>query len=162
MLAAAKHVEDRCDAVDLNLGCPQGIAKKGNYGSYLLKNGDLIVAMVRTLHENLAVPVTVKIRCLDTEEATLKLAKRIEEAGASILTVHGRTKEQKKEQIGPCNWTIIRKIKQSLSIPVFANGGIETFSDVRSCLEFTGADGVMSSEAVLEYAALYSGLELKD
>ena len=67
LLAAAKYVENDCDAVDINLGCPQGIAKKGNYGSYLLEKKDLIVSMVRKLKAELAVPVTCKIRCLPTE-----------------------------------------------------------------------------------------------
>ena len=68
LLAAAKLVENDCDAVDINLGCPQGIAKKGNYGSFLLEKKELIVSMVSKLHAELAVPVTCKIRCLPTEE----------------------------------------------------------------------------------------------
>lgn len=70
-------MENDCDAVDINLGCPQGIAKKGNYGSYLLEKKDLIVAMVSKLHKELKVPVTCKIRCLKTESQTLELAKAI-------------------------------------------------------------------------------------
>ena len=67
--------------------------------------------MVRTLKENLKIPVTCKIRCLDTEEKTIDLARKIEEAGASVLTVHGRTKEHKKSYAGPVNFNIIKKIK---------------------------------------------------
>ena len=89
LLAATKYVDTQVDAVDINLGCPQGIAKKGNYGSFLLTNPDLIVRMVKTLHENLACPVTCKIRCLPNEDDTIALCKRIEEAGCSMLTVHG-------------------------------------------------------------------------
>jgi tRNA-dihydrouridine synthase len=57
--------------------------------------------------------------------------------------------------MGPCNWEIIRKIKQTLSIPVIANGGIATYDDCIKCLEYTGCDGVMSSESILEYPALF-------
>lgn len=89
-------VEDHCDAVDINLGCPQGIARKGNYGSFLLEKPDIIVAMVTKLKKHLKVPVTCKIRCLPNEADTLALAKKIEDAGASLLTVHGRTKEHNK------------------------------------------------------------------
>ena len=77
LLAAAKFVENDCDAVDINLGCPQGIAKKGNYGSFLLEKKDLIVSMVRKLKAELKVPVTCKIRCLPTEDQTLDLAMAI-------------------------------------------------------------------------------------
>lgn len=96
LLKAAKYVEEHCDAVDINLGCPQGIARKGNYGSFLLEKTDLITSMIRTLKANLKVPVTCKIRCLPTEAQTLNLAKEIEKAGASLLTVHGRTRDHNK------------------------------------------------------------------
>lgn len=96
LLRAARYVEDHCDAVDINLGCPQGIARKGNYGSFLLEKTEVILSMVRKLKANLKVPVTCKIRCLPKEEDTLSLALKIQEAGASLLTVHGRTREHNK------------------------------------------------------------------
>ena len=123
-------MENDCDAVDINLGCPQGIAKKGHYGSFLLEETDLIVSMVTKLKENLKVPVTCKIRCLPKEEDTLALARAIEKAGASLLTVHGRTRDHNKQTVGPANWAIIRRIKQELSIPVICNGGISTCDDI--------------------------------
>lgn len=72
-----------------------------------------------------------------------------------MLVVHGRTRDQKKNDIREANWTIIKEIKETLSIPVVANGGIVTYDDVIRCLEYTGCDGVMSSEAILEYPALF-------
>jgi len=66
-----------------------------------------------------------------------------------LLTVHGRTKEQNKDKVGSCDWEMIRKIKESLNIPVVANGGVYTFPDVNKCLAETNADGVMSAEALL-------------
>ncbi len=114
LLQAAKFVENDCDAVDINLGCPQGIARKGNYGSFLLEKKDLIVAMVSKLHNELKVPVTCKIRCLKTEKQTLELAQAIQDAGASLLTVHGRLKEHNKHRVGTCNYAIIKKIKETL------------------------------------------------
>ena len=156
LLAAAKFVEDDCDAVDINLGCPQGIARKGNYGSFLLEKKDIIVAMVRKLKAELKVPVTCKIRCLPDEQRTIELAKAIEEAGASLLTVHGRCKEHNKHLMGTVNYDIIRKIKEVLKIPVIVNGGIGTnFAEAERAIEMTGCDGVMSSEGILEYPALY-------
>jgi len=154
-------VEDRCDAVDINLGCPQGIARKGHYGSFLLGEPELIGRMVEKLAKNLKVPVTCKIRILPKEEDTMHLVRTIVNAGCSLLTVHGRTKEQNKQKVGKCDWDMIRKIKQSVDIPVFANGGIYNYEDAMKCLEYTGVDGVMSSESLLENPALFSG-EVKD
>ena len=85
----------------------------------------------------------------------MQLVRRIEAAGASMVTVHGRLKEHNKERIVAANYDIIKRVKQTLKIPVIVNGGISTFKDVLSSLELTGCDGVMSSEAILEYPALY-------
>jgi tRNA-dihydrouridine synthase 1 len=79
------------------------------------------------------------------------------ESGCSLLTVHGRTKEQNKDKVGSCDWKIIKKIKESINIPVVANGGIHTFEDAEQCIKQTGVDGVMSAEALLENPALFSG-----
>lgn len=91
----------------------------------------------------------------------MKLVQAIEKAGCAILTVHGRTKEQNKQRVGKCDWNMIKKIKSTLKIPVFANGGIYTYEDAIKCLKFTGADAVMSSEALLENPGLFSG-QLQD
>jgi len=161
LLKAAQMVEDQCDAVDINFGCPQGIARKGHYGSFLLSEPELVGRLVEKLAKNLKVPVTCKIRILPKEEDTMHLVKTIVNAGCSLLTVHGRTKEQNKQKVGKCDWDMIRKIKQSVNIPVFANGGVYNYEDAIKCLEYTGADGVMSSESLLENPALFSG-EVKD
>lgn len=81
----------------------------------------------------------------------------MEKAGISALTVHGRTKEEKKEFQGTCNWALIKRIKEELSIPVIANGGIYNWEDVERCFEETNCDAVMSAEGLLEYPALFSG-----
>jgi tRNA-dihydrouridine synthase 1 len=96
LLKAAKYVENDCDAVDINFGCPQGIAKKGNYGSFLLEKTELIRSLVSTLNQNLKVPVTCKMRCLPNEADTLALAKVMESAGCAMLVVHGRTRKHNK------------------------------------------------------------------
>jgi len=159
LLTSAKAVADRCDAVDINLGCPQGIAKRGHYGAYLLEETKLLADMVSLLHAELDVPVTCKIRVLPTEKATLDLCLMLQNSGCSILTVHGRTRDMIKQKIGPCDFDIIRKIKETLDIPVVANGGIETLADVKRVLEITGCDGVMVSEGILGNPAIFSGLD---
>jgi tRNA-dihydrouridine synthase 1 len=150
-LKAAKHVAPFCDAVDLNLGCPQGIAKRGKYGAFLQEDPSLIARMIRKCHEELEVPVTAKMRVLETKEKTLAYAKTILDAGASIITVHGRRREQKGHNTGLADWTMIRHLRESLpkDTVIFANGNILQHEDIEACLEATGADGVMSAEGNL-------------
>ena len=150
-LNAAKYVAPFCDAVDLNLGCPQGIARKGKYGAFLQEDQELIYRLVNRLHRELPVPVTAKIRILDTREATLAYARRVLDAGASILTVHGRRREQKGHNTGLADWGVLRWLRGQLGeeVVLFANGNILQRGDVERCLEETGADGVMSAEGNL-------------
>ncbi|CAM9673691.1 unnamed protein product [Discosporangium mesarthrocarpum] len=155
LVRAAQYVEGRVDAVDLNLGCPQKIARKGNYGAFLLPRQELCERIISTMSRELSVPVTVKIRCLEKDEDTLLLGRRLEAAGAAMLTVHGRTVHQAKTRQGQARWNTIRLVKEELSIPVVANGGVETRADAARALEETGADAVMSSEALLEDPSLF-------
>ncbi|PVH99663.1 FMN-linked oxidoreductase [Periconia macrospinosa] len=151
LLNAAKHVAPFCDAVDLNLGCPQGIAKRGNYGAFLQEDWGLISSMIKRLDKELDVPVTAKMRVLETREKTLEYAKMILNAGASILTVHGRRREQKGHNTGLADWTMIRYLRENLPAEtvLFANGNILQHEDIEKCLTETGADGVMSAEGNL-------------
>lgn len=165
LLKAAKFVEHQVDAVDINLGCPQGIAKRGHYGSFLLTEYQLLHDMVSTLHQHLSIPVTVKIRGLPAGksgpgfdlEATIALVRMLEQAGAALITIHGRTRHQLKDKVGACDFDLIRLVKQNAHVPVFANGGIYDMADVERCLAHTGVDGVMSSEALLCNPSIFSG-----
>lgn len=159
MLAAAEVVQDSCDGVDINLGCPQGIAKRGHYGAFLLEERDLVVEIVSLLSSKLKVPVTCKIRLLQSDDlaSTLELSKAVVDAGASMLTVHGRTRHMKGQFVGACDWDAIRMVREAVGnrVPVIANGGVETPHDVERCLAATAADGVMVSEASLANPAIF-------
>jgi tRNA-dihydrouridine synthase 1 len=158
LLEAAKRAAPYCDAVDLNLGCPQGIAKKGHYGAFLQEDWDLISRLIGKLHKELFIPVTAKIRILETRENTLEYAKMVLSAGASILTVHGRRREQKGHNTGVADWSVIRYLRENLpqDTVIFANGNILQHGDLQKCLEATGADGVMSAEGNLHDPSIFA------
>ncbi|KAJ5994817.1 tRNA-dihydrouridine(16/17) synthase [Penicillium waksmanii] len=157
-LEAAKHVAPFCDAVDLNLGCPQGIARKGHYGAFLQEDWDLIYKLINKLSTELSVPITAKFRIQETKEKTLEYAKMILSAGANIITVHGRRREQKGHETGLADWSYIRYLRDNLpsETVIFANGNILSNDDIERCLEATGADGVMSAEGNLSDPTVFS------
>ncbi|KAK7331032.1 hypothetical protein VNO77_25241 [Canavalia gladiata] len=157
LLEAARKVEPYCDYVDINFGCPQRIAKRGNYGAFLMDNLPLVKSLVEKLAVNLQVPVSCKIRLFPNLEDTLKYARMLEEAGCMLLAVHGRTRDEKDGKKFRADWKAIRAVKNAVRIPVLANGNIRHMDDVRDCLEETGVEGVLSAETLLENPALFAG-----
>ncbi|MEQ8463445.1 tRNA dihydrouridine synthase DusB [Coleofasciculus sp. E1-EBD-02] len=157
--AAQKAVAEGADTVDINMGCPVNkITKKGG-GSSLLREPETAAAIVRAVVEAVSVPVTVKTRIgwSDDEINILDFAKRMEDAGAQMLTLHARTRVQGYK--GEAKWEWIGKVKQILSIPVIANGDIFSVESALKCLEQTGADGVMCSRGTLGYPFLVGEID---
>ncbi|NET55025.1 MAG: tRNA dihydrouridine synthase DusB [Symploca sp. SIO2E6] len=157
--AAQKAVAEGADTVDINMGCPVNkITKKGG-GSSLLRQPEIAEAIVRTVVEAVRVPVTVKTRIgwNDDEINILEFAQRLEDAGAQMLTLHGRTRAQGYN--GSARWEWIGRVKEILSIPVIANGDIFSVEAALKCLEETGADGVMCSRGTLGYPFLVGEID---
>ena len=149
---AAKLVEDKMhpDIIDINMGCPvPKVAIKSQAGSALLKNPDKIKEIVSAVVKAVSVPVTVKIRSgWDANSVNaVEVAKVIEEAGASAITVHGRTRAQGYS--GNADWNIIKQVKEMVSIPVIGNGDITSAEKAKEMLDFTGCDAVMIGRGVL-------------
>ncbi|OSX73633.1 hypothetical protein BU14_0333s0021 [Porphyra umbilicalis] len=157
LVAAGRYVDGgECDFIDLNLGCPQGIARKGRYGAFLQDDWAAIAALVSTAVRELTTPISAKIRIFPDVAKTVAYARMIEAAGASVLAVHGRTREQKGRTAGPADWEVIRAVKAALSIPVLANGNVNHRGDADACLATTGADAVLSAVWLLENPALFA------
>lgn len=157
--AAQKAVAEGANTIDINMGCPVNkITKKGG-GSSLLRQPEVAAAIVKTVVEAVDVPVTVKTRIgwSDDEINIIGFAHKMEEQGAQMLTLHGRTRAQGYN--GTARWEWIAKVKQALSIPVIANGDIFSVEAAVKCLEMTQADGVMCSRGTLGYPFLVGEID---
>ena len=161
--------------IDINCGCPQGIARKGNYGAFLMENDFTSVCQtIEALKANLPSNVGVSIKMRIPPEYNMNLEKGREilqqrihammDSGIDLLTVHGRTLHENKTKVRECNWNSILDARSTIqeyqgrgrsTIPLLANGGIEYYHNILECLDHTKANGVMSSETLLENPSLF-------
>ena len=151
-IQAAKYIEENIhpDIIDINMGCPvPKVALKSQAGSNLLKNPDKIYKIVSSVVNTVNIPVTVKIRAGWNKNSIncVEVAKTIENAGASAIAIHPRTREQ--GYTGNADWTLIKKVKDAVNIPVIGNGDVKTIKDAKKMLEETGCDAVMIGRATM-------------
>lgn len=146
-LIARQIEEEPFDILDINMGCPVPKVVNNGEGSALMKNPKLVGEIVRKVSSSIKKPLTVKIRKGFTGESVnaVEIAKIIEDAGASAVAVHGRTREQYYS--GKADWDIIRRVKEAVSIPVIGNGDVDSPESARRLLEETGCDGIMIGRA---------------
>ena len=149
---AAKYIEEtmKPDIIDINMGCPvPKVAIKNQAGSALLKNPEKVYEIVSSVVKAVNVPVTVKIRSgWDNNSINaVEIAKMIERAGASAITVHPRTRAQ--GYTGNADWNIIKAVKENVTIPVIGNGDIRSCYDAKRMLDETKCDAVMIGRGVL-------------
>lgn len=131
----------RPELIDVNLGCPDQAVIRNGFGSALLKYPEKIGEIIEKISGSVDVPVTAKMRISDSLKETCKIARRIENAGAKALTVHGRT--QKQGYSGKSDLDFVKGVKEKLSIPVIANGDIFDEKKALHALEYTQCDGLM-------------------
>ena len=149
MAEVAKSIEERpFDILDINMGCPVPKVVNNGEGSALLKNPDLIVEIVKKVSSAIKKPLTVKVRIGFENEPVdiVEIAKRVEDAGAAAIAVHGRTRQQYYS--GVADWDAIRRVKEAVSIPVIGNGDVDSPQKAEALIKETGCDAVMIGRAV--------------
>ena len=149
MVSTVRMLQDRADIIDINFGCPAPKVCRNNAGAALLKNPDRVVHLVRSCIQASNIPISVKMR-LGTgsgPDTALEISKRLENEGVIRVCVHGRTLRQRYS--GIADWSSIRQIVDSVSIPVIANGDVIDSRTAVDCLESTGAAGLMIGRAAI-------------
>lgn len=149
LVNAAKMLDEKsnCDIIDINMGCPVKKVLKAEAGSKIITNVDKVYEMVHEVVKNVNKLVSVKIRAGWDHSSIncVEVSKAIEKAGASLITIHGRTKSDMYS--GSCNLDYIKAVKESVSIPVIGNGDIKSIDDAKRMLEYTNVDGIMVGRA---------------
>lgn len=157
MADAAKHaLENKPDIIDINMGCPAPKISSNGSGSALMKNPRLCGEIVKAVTAVTDIPVTVKIRkgWDDDSVNAVEVAKICESAGAAAITVHGRTRQQYYKP--PVDYDIIRAVRESVSVPVIANGDIDSTERAKEVMDITGCDLVMIGRATLGNPWIFS------
>ena len=159
MSDAAKILEKYADIIDINMGCPVNKVVKGKDGCALMRNPVLAADLVKAVKDSVDKPVSVKFRLGYTfeEQNFVEFGVKMQEAGASFIAIHGRTRSQM--YTGKADWTKIKELKRNVDVPVFANGDINSIDSAINCLEQSEADGVAVGRGILGDITLISRIE---
>lgn len=149
MKAAAEYLTPMADMIDINMGCPVNKVVKGQDGCALMRNPSLAADLVKAVKDGTTKPVSVKFRLGYTfdELNFVEFGQKMQEAGANFITIHGRTRSQLYS--GSADWKSIKKLKENVDIPVFANGDITSIETAQQALEQSGTDGIAIGRGVL-------------
>lgn len=154
--AVRNEVFDKFDIIDINMGCPVPKIFNNGEGSSLLRNPQLAAKIVATVAGAIDKPITVKTRLgigLDETTQIIELAIALQESGAAAITLHGRTREQYYG--GKANWEAIARLREIVSLPVIANGDVNSLDSYIECLRITGADAVMIGRGAIGNSQLF-------
>lgn len=159
LLRCVEMIHPYVDGIGLNCGCPIKEQVREGIGAALMSNKELVSEMVYEVKKRWGdkVCIETKIRVHDDINETIEFVKMVEEAGVDFITVHGRTKNTRSSQ--PANYEKIRIIKESVKVPIIANGDCFSLKDVYKIKELTNCDGVMAVRGILNNPALFAGYE---
>lgn len=153
LATAAAMIQEHVDGIDINMGCPQRWAMRDGMGAALLRELETVRQMVRLVTAATALPFSAKIRIDPDLPRTIDLVRQLEATGVSFITVHGRTKHNKSSD--PVDLEAVKLVKESVSIPVVANGDVNSLDDMDEVVSKTGVDGVMSARGILANPAMF-------
>lgn len=159
MVKSAKILENKASIIDINMGCPINKIVKGNDGCSLMKNPQLAKDIVIAVKESINIPVTCKFRLGWSQDTKnfVSFAQMMQDAGASAVTIHARTRSQLYS--GEADWNELSKLKGEIDIPYFANGDITTPENAKKCLEISKADGIAIGRASMGDLSIISRIE---
>ncbi|ODV84315.1 hypothetical protein CANARDRAFT_29196 [[Candida] arabinofermentans NRRL YB-2248] len=160
LMRMVEMVRPYVDGIGLNCGCPIKEQVREGIGAALMSNKELVSDMVRAVKEKYGDSITIetKIRVHNDINETIEFVQCVEKAGVDFITVHGRTKTTRSSQ--PCDYDKIKIIKQSVNVPVIANGDCKSLDDAYKIQKLTGCDGVMAVRGILNNPAMFAGFKV--